>query len=550
MLTKEDTKTRKKHTNFIQLVLWNIEGAKAINNKIGIDCIEGDIVVLTETFLTEPMGKKHYHGYHSLATQGIAGRPSGGITIYIKPHLTPTRIVHKTTNVIMVSTSVATILAAYFQPEVTSPDIIDSINEALQKANHSDAIIIAGDLNCRIDKSNPKTKRVLEYLEQEGFKVTNNPAETTYVTQNGTSTIDLILINNKTTLIKQKVETTNPIRKHLPIKTTLKLNGKTTNQENDGKVIVTRKIDEAVIEREQLTIKGCDTMIAEGHINEATNRIEYLLHKTIIAKPKNQRRAKVWFDADCYKQRKEVIKDLHAAKSTNKQEELTRYNNSRKRYKTLLENKKKMYMETEARKIAEAVQENPFQACRPRQPISTQEIKMETWTNHFSKVLQNKDSRPEMGNPTAHITEQIITSKEVAEALARAKNNKAAGPDQIFYEHLKATQPWLLQTWTALFNAFVKLQRIPESWKRSTLKVLYKGKGDTSKPRHSLRKYSFQNIYLHSYKEDIRTYRPPTTRRTIWFPQGQKHFTGSQKPDGRHHGSQKRKRRETVHSVR
>ena len=72
-----------------------------------------------------------------------------------------------------------------------------------------------------------------------------------------------------------------------------------------------------------------------------------------------------------------------------------------------------------------------------------------------------------------------ITEEEVVKCIKEAKNKKATGPDQIAYEHLKATAEILAQTWTEIFNKCLNTGVMPEQWRRSTLKIIYKGKGST-----------------------------------------------------------------------
>jgi hypothetical protein len=63
---------------------------------------------------------------------------------------------------------------------------------------------------------------------------------------------------------------------------------------------------------------------------------------------------------------------------------------------------------------------------------------------------------------------QAITPREVA-----------AGPDRIFYEHIKDTQEMLLKHWMDLVNKYVQLGQIPQACRHSSVKTLFKGKGGT-----------------------------------------------------------------------
>jgi hypothetical protein len=73
-----------------------------------------------------------------------------------------------------------------------------------------------------------------------------------------------------------------------------------------------------------------------------------------------------------------------------------------------------------------------------------------------------------------------FTQEEVAEVIRGAKNNIAAGPVMIYEyeEHLKLSQPILLEVGTQLINMCVELRDTPQKWRQSVIKILYKGKGD------------------------------------------------------------------------
>ena len=49
-------------------------------------------------------------------------------------------------------------------------------------------------------------------------------------------------------------------------------------------------------------------------------------------------------------------------------------------------------------------------------------------------------------------------------------------------EYLKDTAPFLKGIWTRLLNECLKQGDIPKCWRQATVKVLYKGKGNTNDP--------------------------------------------------------------------
>jgi exonuclease III len=188
-----------------------------------------------ETFSMQESSTQGYYTYQTLATKGTTGRPSGGIARLIKPGLATAKQMHKNANVIVVDTKTLTIVGCYFQPDQSAQDIVEAIGEALQKVDHNKAIILAGDLNCRIDRSNIKTDLILNYLAEEGFTVTNKANEKTYICHNGSSTIDLIFHNAHLATTCAKVisyTSTASLRKHLPVMAKLKMHCSDTNKTN------------------------------------------------------------------------------------------------------------------------------------------------------------------------------------------------------------------------------------------------------------------------------------------------------------------------------
>ncbi|KAJ4426886.1 hypothetical protein ANN_26685 [Periplaneta americana] len=72
------------------------------------------------------------------------------------------------------------VIAAYFQPHTNAVEIIDEIDTLIKQCVNNKPAIIAGDLNCRLDVGNYKTKLVIRTLEEEGFTLMNNPQIPTY----------------------------------------------------------------------------------------------------------------------------------------------------------------------------------------------------------------------------------------------------------------------------------------------------------------------------------------------------------------------------------
>ena len=88
-------------------------------------------------------------------------------------------MIQRSDNILVVETKLGTFIGTYFQPEYKEEDIIDELASALQMISRTNTVILAGDLNCRIDINQPKSKAVVRYLETEGLTLINNHLERT-----------------------------------------------------------------------------------------------------------------------------------------------------------------------------------------------------------------------------------------------------------------------------------------------------------------------------------------------------------------------------------
>jgi hypothetical protein len=66
-------------------------------------------------------------------------------------------------------------VGCYFNPEYTAENIIDQLSEGLCKIDTHDSVIVAGDMNCRIDRDYTKRINAINVLQQEGFTLKNKP---------------------------------------------------------------------------------------------------------------------------------------------------------------------------------------------------------------------------------------------------------------------------------------------------------------------------------------------------------------------------------------
>ena len=108
---------------------------------------------------------------------------------------------------------------------------------------------------------------------------------------------------------------------------------------------------------------------------------------------------------------------------------------------------------------------------------------MDVWEKHFISVLQSKETRRKKSTDQIKAKKtDLFKTEEVERIVKQCKEKKASGPDGIFYEHVKASWPILGSLITSLLNQCILQGTIPERWREATLKILYKGKGDSGDP--------------------------------------------------------------------
>ena len=115
--------------------------------------------------------------------------------------------------------------------------------------------------------------------------------------------------------------------------------------------------------------------------------------------------------------------------------------------------------------------------------ISDERGQMSRWAEHFNELLNRPEPQDPPDIPPAHIdlpiSDEAPSMDEILAAIAQLKRGKAAGPDNIPPEALKADP---VATATVLHQLFVKMwssEQVPNAWKEGHLIKLPK-KGDLS----------------------------------------------------------------------
>ena len=221
----------------LDLPLWNVEGLKSIMQNAPDTTQNHDIIVLTETFLTEYTAIPGYYTTHSYAVQKQEGRPSGGVSCIYNNKIGEKIAEYKEDNMVHITTTYLEIIGLYIPPQTNIEDAIEKIASAVSRLDHKKPAILAGDINCRIDIPDKKTQEVTKLLQEEGFCLANRTDVMTYIAPNGCSCIDLVFKKgndrNRTTNNKNIINFTTketPTDKHK-----IQIWGQRTANENRNK---------------------------------------------------------------------------------------------------------------------------------------------------------------------------------------------------------------------------------------------------------------------------------------------------------------------------
>ena len=267
------------------------------------------------------------------------------------------------------------------------------------------------------------------------------------------------------------------IRKHIPMCLDVIHNTREARQSNMRKRLG-KKIDTDVLHRHRNQLNKIRKGLEKGKIEDAAHWIQTCIEDATKPGPE-RRQAKPWFDQECYHRQKETLAKLHKTRQSKSLENIDEYRQSRSQYKQLVIKKIKAYIERIQEAIIEEAETDPYKAIRHRQQRFQPSISMDTWEAHIIRITCAKESRPTVTQPDKTEPLVHISGVKGIKATKEAGRNRARGPDGIRNEHIKETMTLLLPTWTTLLNKCLELGKIPSEWKKSTIKLTYKGKGGT-----------------------------------------------------------------------
>ncbi|XP_018496824.1 uncharacterized protein LOC108864883 [Galendromus occidentalis] len=439
-----------------------------------------EIIILTETLLTEPFPLEDKTVYNSFAKKSPgAGRPSGGIAVYLRKGGPRMKIVHSDENTLLLCCDSFSIGAFYVQPDCSIEQVLSIVGDGLTKLDLSRPALIGGDFNCRIDSATTSSEghALREFMERLGLRCQNQADAKTYICFNGSSTIDLIFTNGACS--GTRVEDLE-VRKHQPVRTEVLLREFSPAPQHRT---LSRKI-----RREKL--RTAEYPPAHALSEETVDGIEAAITTKVIRCCDRRKRwvrtAPRWFDSRCYRLRQEVLALLRKCRSDPTAS--TRYALARRHYHHELKIVKRRFDLEEERKLLSETSRHPHLYLRRGRVETAPPIEPEEVKSHFKQLLWNEEARNRppvrVQLPLTYdqfIADRPFTREEIAGVLRTLPSKESSGPSGCFYEHWQQTEKVIHRNLKLLFDKIFDEGRLPTSWHNARLSLLFKGGAHTGR---------------------------------------------------------------------
>ena len=540
----------------MKILCWNVQGLKGKLAVPGIqEYLRGfDLLAMVETW-GAPGEEFTLSGFETISKtmnrRGRRGRHPGGITCFyrseLKQNISEVEVdLENTISVRITGIWNFCAVFAYRQPVNSNYHNINFFTDVAGLLERLDTkfpgtdILIMGDLNARIGTENTfhpgrdmsltddwrngercskdtiiagGGEELLDLIGVSDLDILNGKygkdkeGELTFVSSQGSSVIDLALGSKGIVEHLKDFQIDNRIESnHFPIILLLASNivetFLNTQYEAGIRKITSYKWNESkknsFIERLSSQIDNYKS-VRDPNIDMAR------LHKVLkvagyemkVGKKRNIKSVESWFDEDCYMKRRAVTKALDVLRIVGTDTARQNYLNGVRQYKSLLNEKKRMWQSKELKRIEIILKEannktvwNTINTLR-RKPISSCNITPGEWANYFSELLlhdnnQNLNTYTHISSGRNEIrVEELdsrITRDEIDWAIKTTQNRKASGIDGIPAQFIKEFWNTNKVILLSLFNDIFETGIYPKVWSTAILQPIYKHKGDINLP--------------------------------------------------------------------
>lgn len=248
-------------------------------------------------------------------------------------------------------------------------------------------------------------------------------------------------------------------------------------------------------------------------INNITNKLSLTLTtaakqalgtKTKTNRIRKKKKLKKWFDNDCFSLRKEMKSLLNSLNRHPYNKNICqKYYATRKKYKSTLKKKKRLYRNQLVSKLNEDFDKDPNSVWKTLKELKTiGEVKANNvakinpmkWINHLKNLIGTETKVAEVRRqeiiselnkiPEKHsipTLDKDITEEEIRNACKSLKNKKSPGKDKIINELIKSSLNCTIQILVKIFNLIFSTGLYPEEWKNGISIPIHK-KGDPFNP--------------------------------------------------------------------
>ena len=208
---------------------------------------------------------------------------------------------------------------------------------------------------------------------------------------------------------------------------------------------------------------------------------------------------KKWYDSSCHEMSKRLKNCAKLLANSPSNPHLRgSFCKTRKEYKKLLKLKKREWRNSMISKLENLERDKPKEYWKIINELREKKHKevsfnaenfIKFFENLFSKTEQNKSEDEvekfitETLNKAETLSEPDFTFEELLSAIKLLKNNKAAGPDRIPAEILKACPPHILKLLLKIMNKIKHKSIYPEKWALGITSLLFK-EGDDEDPNN------------------------------------------------------------------